>query len=173
MILTSMVQFLNALYRCENTNARRMHRLMRSVIVFDEIQALPSKCRVLFERAVNFLVRNCGCTVLLCTATQMEFANLVMPDDNELMGDEKELAQLYDVLTRVRWIPELSTSLTNEDAARKLQNLMCLQGSVLVVVNTKAVAWEVYRHTVDLLKEQGVRPVAIDCHKAGKSRRGG
>src|SRR5699024_8532579 len=48
MILTSMVQFLNALYRCENTNARRMHRLMRSVIVFDEIQALPSKCRVLF-----------------------------------------------------------------------------------------------------------------------------
>ena len=70
-----------------------------------------------------------------------------MPDDNELMGDEKELAQLYDVLTRVRWIPELSTSLTNEDAARKLQNLMCLQGSVLVVVNTKAVAWEVYRHT--------------------------
>ena len=163
MILTSMVQFLNALYRCENTNARRMHRLMRSVIVFDEIQALPSKCRVLFERAVNFLVRNCGCTVLLCTATQMEFANLVMPDDNELMGDEKELAQLYDVLARVRWIPELSTSLTNEDAARKLQNLMCLQGSVLVVVNTKAVAWEVYRHTVDLLKEQGVRPVAIDC----------
>lgn len=163
IILTSMVQFLNTLYRCENTNARRMHRLTRSVIVFDEIQALPPKCKVLFERAVNFLVLNCGCTVLLCTATQMEFAHIAMPSNNELMGDENELIRLYDSLTRVRWIPELGKSLTNEDAAHKLQNLMRSHGSVLTIVNTKAVAWDVYRHTVDLLKEQGMRPVAIDC----------
>ena len=163
IILTSMVQFLNALYRCENTNVRRMHQLAHSVIVFDEIQALPRKCKVLFERAVNFLVLNCGCTVLLCTATQMEFANIVMPDDNELMGDEKELSLLYDALARVRWIPELCTSLTNEEAARKLQNLMRSHGSALAIVNTKAVAWDVYRCTVDRLQEQGMRPVAIDC----------
>lgn len=163
IILTSMVQFLNALYRCENTNARRMHRLTRSVIIFDEIQALPRTCRVLFERAVNFLVCNCGCTVLLCTATQMEFEHIVMPDDHELIGDETELARLYDTLTRVRWIPELHQSLTNADAARKLQDLMRAQGSVLAVVNTKKVAWKVYQYTVELLKEQGMRPVAIDC----------
>lgn len=114
IILTSMVQFLNALYRCENSNARRMHHLTRSVIVFDEIQALPRKCKVLFERAVNFLVQKCGCTVLLCTTTQMEFTNIAIPEDNELMGDERELTQLYDALTRARWIPELNKSLTNE-----------------------------------------------------------
>lgn len=163
IILTSMVQFLNALYRCENTNARRMHRLTRSVIIFDEIQALPPRCKVLFERAVNFLALKCGCTVLLCTATQMEFANIVMPNDNELMGDEEEIAKLYDALSRVQWKPELDTSLSNEDAAYKLQNLMHLHGSVLTVVNTKSVAWEVYRRTVYLLKEHGMRPVAIDC----------
>ena len=163
IILTSMVQFLNALYRCENTNARRMHRLTSSVIIFDEIQALPRKCRVLFERAVNFLVRNCGCTVLLCTATQMEFEHIVMPDDRELMGDERELARLYDALARVRWIPELCDDLSNANAARKLRDLMGAQGSVLAVVNTRKVAWEVYRCTVDLLREQGMRPVAIDC----------
>lgn len=163
IILTSMVQFLNALYRRENTNARRMHRLTRSVIVFDEIQALPRRCKVLFERAVNFLVLNCGCTVLLCTATQMEFDNIVMPNGNELMGDEKELSRLYDALTRVRWNPELRAGLTNADAARKLQNLMRSHGSVLAIVNTKAVAWDVYRRAAGLLGEQGMRPVAIDC----------
>lgn len=163
IILTSMVQFLNALYRCENTNARRMHQLAHSIIVFDEIQALPRRCKILFERAVNFLVLNCGCTVLLCTATQMEFANIAMPDSNELMGDEKELAMLYDALARVRWVPELRTSLTNEEAARKLQNLMHQHGSVLSIVNTKAVAWDIYQRAVERLREQGMRPVTIDC----------
>lgn len=163
IILTSMVQFLNTLYRCENTDARRMHRLTHSVIIFDEIQALPRKCKVLFERAVNFLVRNCGCTVLLCSATQMELENITMADSNELMGNEKELALLYDALERVRWVPELDASLTNEEAARKLQNLMRQHGSVLSVVNTKAVAWDLYRRTVERLREQGMRPVAMDC----------
>ncbi len=163
IILTSMVQFLNALYRCENTNARRMHRLTRSVIIFDEIQALPRKCKMLFERAVNFLVIYCGCTVLLCTATQMEFSNIVMPEDNELMGSREDLSRLYDVFERVRWIPELCPSLTNEAAAHKLRDLMRLYGSVLTIVNTKAVAWDVYRQTVELLKELGMRPVTVDC----------
>lgn len=163
IILTSMVQFLNTLYRCENTNARRMHQLTHSVIIFDEIQALPRRCKMLFERAVNFLVLNCGCTVLLCTATQMKLENIAMPDSNELMGDEKELALLYDALVRVRWVPELCASLTNEEAACKLQNLMHQHGSVLSIVNTKAVAWDIYRRTVERLQEQGMRLVAIDC----------
>ena len=42
-------------------------------------------------------------------------------------------------------------------------DLMGARGSVLAVVNTRKVAWEVYRCTVDLLREQGMRPVAIDC----------
>ena len=162
IILTSMVQFLNALYRCGNTDARRMHRLTRSVIIFDEIQALPRKCKVLFERAVNFLALKCGCTVLLCTATQMAFANIEMPDDCELMGDAGELARLDDALARVRWIPELCPSLTNADAARKLCGRMQAHGSVLAIVNTRAVAWEVYRQAVDLLRAQGMRPAAVD-----------
>ena len=93
----------------------------------------------------------------------MEFDNIVMPNGNELMGDEKELSRLYDALTRVRWNPELRAGLTNADAARKLQNLMRSHGSVLAIVNTKAVAWDVYRRAAGLLGEQGMRPVAINC----------
>ncbi|MDO4175822.1 MAG: DEAD/DEAH box helicase family protein, partial [Eubacteriales bacterium] len=54
IILTSMVQFLNALFRKENTNARRMHRLTNAVLIFDEIQALPRHCKGLFERRLPF-----------------------------------------------------------------------------------------------------------------------
>ena len=41
MILTSLVQFLNACYAAPNTAARRMHRLTNAVLIFDEIQSLP------------------------------------------------------------------------------------------------------------------------------------
>ena len=173
IILTSMVQFLNALYRCENSNARRMHSLTRSVIIFDEIQALPRKCKVLFERAVNFLSQRCGCTVLLCSATQMELGGIALSDDCELMGDSLALSRLYDALTRVRWMPELNPTLDNEHAAKKLCGLLLSLGGVLAVVNTKAVAWDVYSKAVDWLKERGmgiVTPDVIADEEAAQQR---
>lgn len=163
IILTSMVQYLNALYRCENTNARRMHNLTRSVVIFDEIQALPRSCKVLFERAVNFLVYCCGCTVLLCSATQMELGGITMSPDSELMGDATTLSKLYDDFSRVHWIPDLDLPLTNEAAAAKLCGLLDSHGGVLAIVNTRAVAWDVFNQAVSLLKERNLRPIEVDC----------
>lgn len=37
IILTSLVQFLNACYAAPNTDARRMHALTNAVLIFDEI----------------------------------------------------------------------------------------------------------------------------------------
>ena len=43
-----------------------MHQLANAVIIFDEVQTLPVKCVQLFANmAVNFLVNNCGSTVVL------------------------------------------------------------------------------------------------------------
>ena len=137
IILTSMVQFLNALFRAENTNARRMHALCHSILVFDEIQALPKRCTKLFEEAVRFLVEQCGCTVLLCTATQprLDLRGL------ELIGD---VSALFEGLRRVAYIDESRTNRTNAQAAEDLAVLLKARSSVLAVVNTKAVAQDLF-----------------------------
>lgn len=70
IILTTTVQFLNALYAKGADNVRRMNKLGNSVIVFDEIQALPTSSTYLFNGALNFLRDFCGTSALLCTATQ-------------------------------------------------------------------------------------------------------
>ena len=137
IILTSMVQFLNALFRAENTNARRMHALCRSILVFDEIQALPKRCTKLFEEAVRFLIKQCGCTVLLCTATQ---PRLDLPGF-ELIGD---VSALFEGLRRVKYVDESRADRTNVQAAEDLSALLNINGSVLAVVNTKAVAQDLY-----------------------------
>lgn len=137
IVLTSMVQFLNAIYRKENTDARRMRALAHSVLIFDEIQALPGKCTRLFESAVRFLVRFCGCTVVLCTATQ---PRLELPA-REMIGD---VGDLFSKMRRVHYVDEARPAVTNAEAAEKLAGLMGRHGSVLAVVNTKAAAREIH-----------------------------
>lgn len=70
VVLTTQVQFLNAFYLGKTGSARRMHMLANSVVLFDEVQTVPLKCLSLFHCAVRFLVKRCGCTAVLCTATQ-------------------------------------------------------------------------------------------------------
>lgn len=159
IILTSMVQFLNALFRKENTNARRMHRLTNAVLIFDEIQALPRHCKGLFERAITFLTTCCHSTVVLCTATQLEL-KLPMPQV-ELMGTDEELTVLNQTLKRVEYIPQISSVRNDSETAQDLFSLFIDTSSVLMIVNTKAVAWDIYEKTCRLLKEAGYEQVTV------------
>lgn len=155
IILTSLVQFLNACYAAPNTDARRMHALTNAVLIFDEIQSLPKHCKTLFERAITFLSACCGCTVVLCTATQPQMDLPRTP--RELMPD---VSGLYDQLRRVDYLPQL-TPRANRDAAADIAR-MHAQQSVLTIVNTKAAAWEIYSEATQLLREQGCTPAVID-----------
>ncbi len=137
IILTSMVQFLNALYRKENTDARRMRALANAVIVFDEIQALPMRCTVLFERAVRFLTAYCGCTALIMTATQP----LLELPGRDLMDD---VPKLFRDLRRVEYRDESLRPRNDDEAAEGLLSLLDAHRSLMAVVNTKAEAQNLY-----------------------------
>lgn len=156
IILTSLVQFLNALFRGENTNARRMHRLTNAVIIFDEIQALPKQCKVLFEKAIQFLTQYCGSTVLLCTATQPEFTFEERPQ--ELV---ENVPDLYHKLKRVTYIPQLKSAKDYAEAAEALSAFLDEGKSALMIVNTKAAAWEVFSRAKEILVAEGYTPVQI------------
>ena len=159
VILTSMVQFLNALFRKENTNARRMHRLTNSVLIFDEIQALPRHCKGLFERAITFLVTCCHSTILLCTATQLELNLPVTPV--ELMGTHQDLIALNRALKRVEYLPQIRPARSNQQAADGLFDLLAAKSSVLMIANTKAAAWDIYDKTRELLKADDYELLAV------------
>ena len=79
IVITTQVQFLDAIFSDSNTNLRRLQALTNSVIIFDEIQSLPIHCTYLFNLAVNFLRDFCNTTALLCTATQPNLNTLEHP----------------------------------------------------------------------------------------------
>lgn len=153
IILTTMVQFLEACFAGGTRSVRRLHQLANSVLIFDEIQTLPIKCTHIFCNALNYLVDHCGTTAVLCTATQPllnklnspEKGQLDIPEGNELAGAE-EVDILFDELNRVDihncfkaegWsVSAISELATGELAER---------GSCLVIVNTKAWAQKLYQ----------------------------
>ena len=70
VVYTTAVHFLETLFASGTRGARRMHQLANAVIVFDEIQTIPIRTIHLFNNAINFLVSQCGSSMVFCTATQ-------------------------------------------------------------------------------------------------------
>lgn len=148
IILTSMVQFMNALYSGKNTDARRLHRLTNAVLIFDEIQALPKHCKSLFELGIQFLSHFFHCTIVLCTATQPQLA----VEAKELMPN---VDQLYQNLQRVHFFPEITPLKTCEEASRALSRLVREKRAVLMITNTKAAAWNIFDFARQILEDSG------------------
>ncbi len=147
VIATTAVQFLNTLFREKKRNIRRFHSLCDSVIIVDEVQAMPVKVLALLNLAVNFLTALCGTTVVLCTATQPLLSeireNRMMPPAN--MTDA--LSAFGKAFLRVEYhdcVEECSGGMSVEEAAAFALEKERAFGQVLFIFNTRAAARKVY-----------------------------
>ncbi len=140
VVVTTTVQLFESLFSNRPSAVRKVHRLARSVIVLDEVQALPMRMLVPILDGLQRLVRNAGATVLLSSATQPEFWALP-PMDGVDVHDLTE-ADLWQrpLLRRTRfvWRPEEISldGLVTEIAARE---------QVLVIVNSRRDAARIAR----------------------------
>ncbi|MBI3168428.1 MAG: CRISPR-associated helicase Cas3' [Chloroflexi bacterium] len=149
IVFTTQVQFLEALFGSGTRSARRMHQLANSVIIFDEIQNIPVKCLHMFNVATRFLVRNCGASVVLCTATQPPLDQVGSShralSAQPIIRKENE-AELFRKLKRVQVLDERGVSpKTDVEIADIAEQELQKKGSVLIVVNTKESARALYK----------------------------
>ena len=145
IVLTTTVQFLNAMYARGKQNVRRMHSLTRSVIIFDEVQAVPCSSRELFAHAVRFWVTLGKSTALFCTATQEKPAQnsiLSKIDCGSLIGKVDHFFRKMNALRKctVSVRRENARYWTLERISEMVVDHARKDGSVLVIVNTKSLA---------------------------------
>lgn len=150
IVVTTSVQMLESLFAHRPAACRKLHRLARSVILFDEVQTLPQHLAPATLAALDHLARRFGSSVVFSTATQPAFGELnkrvkklgnpwspqeIVTDAPRMFADLRAARRL-----RVHW-PRPGQTTSWEDLAGQLAG----HRQALCVVNLK-------RHAQGLLK---------------------
>jgi len=148
VVITTSVQLLESLFSNSPAACRKLHRLARSVVVFDEVQTLPLKVVLPTLATLSHLAMRYGSSVVLSTATQPAFQHLDTKvrqycsagwQPREIVPGE---LRLFERAHRVRvdW-PAREERLSWEQLAGLFDNLQ----QVLCIVNLKKHARDLFR----------------------------
>ncbi|WP_318644310.1 MULTISPECIES: CRISPR-associated helicase Cas3' [Bifidobacterium] len=145
IIVTTMVQFLETVMSARASKLRKFHNMADSVIIFDEIQALPTNTINLFNEIVSFLSNILDSTILLCSATQplLEHTareNLLLSDNPDLIGQSDDYAKR---LRRTNIIAS-SKNVTVDELASIIFDKAQENGNCLAIVNLRSEARKLY-----------------------------
>lgn len=153
LVVTTNVQLFESLFASRGTACRKLHRLANSILILDEAQAIPPGLLRPVLAALGELVRNYGCTVVLCTATQPA----ILRHENFCIGvPERDITRivaeperLFAAMKRVEVTP------VGHLADEALADRLIAEPSALCIVNAR-------RHAAALLRlVQERRPDAM------------
>lgn len=145
IVLTTNVQLLESLFSNRPSSCRKLHRLMNSVILFDEAQSIPQHLAVPTLAALSHLSSAYRTTVVFATATQPAFDALdaAVREQAPSGWQPVEAVPVFAALKRVnvRW-PTPGEKLDWSELAGRVR----AAPQVLIVCNLK-------RHALTVLKE--------------------
>lgn len=149
IVVTTNVQFFESIYGNKSSKLRKLHNIANSVIILDEVQMLPASYMIPCAKALEELVNNYRCSVVLCSATQPEVERFMSKKvkAEELCGDIAGLKEVFNK-TKIQFIGRL----TVEEVAKKLQETE----QSLLIVNTKKQARKLYEKLRETVGSDGV-----------------
>jgi len=163
-IVTTTVQLFQSLFSNRPAAMRKVHRLAKSVIILDEVQAIPDRLLIPVLSALRMLTERFGATVLLASATQPSYWNLEPFQDLrplDVIGDRDRLYKRFRRRVRYEWrmSPKPTLAHIAADAESERQ--------VLIVVNTTADSATVHRE----LEQRNAACLHLSTRMAAQHRR--
>lgn len=166
IVVTTTVQLFESLMTNRPSKARRLHRLSRSVIVLDEVQALPLHLIPVLLDLLKAMIQDYGATVVLCTATQPEFwalpvweqlpAASLLPDETQVRSDLRRVTYQWRTDPPATW--------------SQVAGWIAAERSALVIVNTTRDAQDLHREVV-AFAEPGTEVLHLSTRMCADHRR--
>jgi CRISPR-associated endonuclease/helicase Cas3 len=145
VIVTTSVQFIESLFASRTSRCRKLHNVAGSVVIFDEVQTLPTRLLNPLLNVLRELRHNYGVSFVFSTATQPAFRK----SPSVIEGFEKdEITEItrdpdatFHQLQRVRY---RFTSPVATMCWPSIAEEMAECGQALCVVNTRRDAFELW-----------------------------
>lgn len=167
VVLTTFVQFFHSIFTNQNRLLKKYHKLAGSIVILDEVQAIPEKYMPLIGAVLRKFASYYGTRFILMTATQPKVLELgdrllqqpfVKPV--ELLPDHE---QYFSGLRRTKLVPLLDRRLRTEDLIKLFLETWQPSQSALIVVNTIRRSIEIYNQLIQAKKE-GLLPVSTKIY---------
>lgn len=155
IIITTSVQFIESLFTASPSRARKLHNIARSVVIFDEVQTLPTHLLRPMLNMFRELTANYGVSFVFSSATQPAFRrSRSLPDgfdEHEITEIAPEPAEFYRTLRRVTYKLETRTEPLGWEA---LAGQLAATPQCLCVVNLTRHARELWETLDNTLREE-------------------
>lgn len=130
IVVTTNVQFFESLFASKKSQARKVHNIANSVVIFDEVQMLPRGYLKPCLLAVYELVRNYRASVVFSTATQPVLGQL-FPQGTAFTELAPDPLGLFEFYRRVH-VKDMGV-MADEALVRRLNS----NDQALCIVNTR------------------------------------
>jgi len=140
IIVTSGVQFYESLFANTPSKCRKLQGLINKVILIDEAQTIPSHLVRPILDVLNVLVQDWKCTVVLMSATQPAFGNLIEDHAYDIIPNQ-ESSDFFKQTNHVTYC-FVKNIWSWADIYQDIQ--LSKEKRVLIIVNTTKLAHEGY-----------------------------
>ena len=152
IIVTTSVQFIESLFASSPSRCRKVHNIARSVVIFDEVQTLPTHLLNPLLSILKELKENYGASFLFMTATRPSFHRDAMSlsegfEPNEVIEIASNVEKVFTVLRRVQY--ERGGVLSWKEVAERLAD----SPQAMCVVNVRKHAYELWQRTRDAVAD--------------------
>ena len=137
VIVTTSVQFIESLFANKTSRCRKLHNVVNSVVIFDEVQTLPIGHLIPILDVLKQLVANYKVSLILSTATQpaLKYRRSLTCGFEKVTEIVSDLPGTYSALMRVKvnWPADLTTPVEWPSLAAELRR----HDEVLCVVHRR------------------------------------
>lgn len=151
VVLTTMVQFYNSIFKGKSANLTRFKSLINSVIILDEWQSIPTEFLYMTNLALNFMKIVMKTTLVLSTATQPTNASASLDHKlfyGNLDGGNEDIIENknYDFSAFERVKLKIYGDINKMYGIEDIRDLVLenLDNSNLIILNTKKLVRKLY-----------------------------
>lgn len=164
IIVTTNVQFFDSFFANRTSKCRKLHNVANSIIIFDEIQAIPVENLKPCLEVIKELSLNYGVTSVLCTATQpaIEYAESFTTGLKDVKPIIQDVESLFSALKRTQ--EKFIGQFEEQEIAAELFKY----DQVLCIVNTRQQALDIYNSMPESDENIHLSALMYPAHRSAK-----